>query len=190
METNNKQKTLIIGLVGPMVAGKGTAGKYLADKHKAEVYRFSTPLRDILERMHTEKTRGNMQTLSTTLRQNFGEDILARIIKEDIKNSSASIAVVDGIRRWGDIELLKEGGIFILTSINASPEIRYERLISRSENEGDAQKTYEEFMKDQQKEADAQIPEIMKHADANIDNEGTFEELYRQIEAIIQKYGK
>lgn len=189
MNTNTENKqTLLIGLTGMMVAGKGTIAQYLKDYYGAETYRFSTPLRDILDRMHTEKSRENMQTLSTVLRHNFGEDILAKMIKEDIKNSSNPIAVVDGIRRWGDIELLKEGGVFVLTSVETSPETRYKRLINRAENEGDAQKTYEQFLEEQWNEADAQIPKIMEKTNEKIDNEGPLDELYKQVDEIIQKY--
>lgn len=184
-----ERNTLIIGLVGQMVTGKGTAAEYLNKKYGALNYRFSDPLRDILDRMHTEKTRNNLQKLSTVLRQNFGEDVLAKIIKEDIKNSNYSIATVDGIRRWGDIELIKNAGNFVLTAIETSPEKRYERMIKRKENEGDEKKTYEEFLSDQQKEADAQIPQIMQEAQEKISNEDGFDDFYKQLDNIIKKYG-
>jgi len=75
---------IILALAGEMGCGKGTLTKYLVAKYDAEVYRFSNPLRDILDRMHREKSRDTMQQLSTALRQIFGDDVLSEIILADI----------------------------------------------------------------------------------------------------------
>ena len=68
---------VILGLVGPLASGKDTVKKYLADKYKAENCRFSTILRDVLNRIEVPVGRQNLQNLSTILRKNFGEDVLA-----------------------------------------------------------------------------------------------------------------
>ena len=79
------QQKIIIGLVSKIAAGKGTVTKYLQDKYGASAYRFSTMLRDALNRLYVEINRKNMQKLSTILRQNFGEDLMAKVIAEDVK---------------------------------------------------------------------------------------------------------
>lgn len=175
----------IIGLVGMISSGKGTVAEYLEKNNNAATYRFSTILRDILKRMHKEITRKNMQKLSTTLRQNFGEDLLAKVIAEDVKKDERDLIVVDGIRRLADIKYLTELPHFKLVKITAAPEARYKRLIQRTENQGDTQKTYEEFLADEKKEADAEIPLVMEKAELELSNEGGFEELYKQIDKMI-----
>lgn len=100
------QKT-ILALAGEMGCGKGTLTRYLVAKHGAEVYRFSNPLRDILDRMHREKSRESMQQLSTALRQVFGEDILSEIILADVGQSESPFIVIDGVRRESDIKYLR-----------------------------------------------------------------------------------
>lgn len=175
----------IIGLVGKISSGKGTVAEYLEKNNGAVTYRFSTILRDILKRLHKEITRENMQNLSTTLRQNFGENILAKVIAEDIKKDERDLIIVDGIRRLADIKYLTELPHFKLVKITVSPEVRYKRLIQRTENQGDTQKTYEEFLADEKKEADAEIPAVMEKADLELSNEGGFEELYEQINDIL-----
>lgn len=175
----------IIGLVGKISSGKGTVAEYLKKNNNAVTYRFSTILRDILKRLHKKITRENMQNLSTTLRQNFGEDLLAKVIAEDVKKDERDLIVVDGIRRLADIKYLSELPHFTLVKIMATPEIRYKRLIQRTENQGDTQKTYEEFLADEKKEADAEIPVVMEKAEIELSNEGGFEELYGQINKII-----
>jgi dephospho-CoA kinase len=57
----------------------------------------------------------------------------------------------------------------------------------RNENEGDNKKTFEQFLEDHNAEADKQIPEVMKTAKYTIDNSGTLEDLYKQIDEIIKK---
>ncbi len=180
---NNK---IIIGLVGQMAAGKGTVAKYLENKYQASIHRFSTILRDVLERLHLEISRQNLQNLSTVLRKNFGEDILAKVISEDVVNDQNKIIVIDGIRRLADIKYLKKLPTFKLVSITADPKIRYQRLVNRNENKNDKQKTYEEFLAEQKKEAEIEIPRVMAEAEIEINNDKDLDELYAQIDKIIK----
>lgn len=179
-------KKIIIGLIGELGAGKGTAAAYLKEKYGASVYRFSTMLRDVLERLYLGNSRANMQNLSTILREEFGEDLMAKVIAEDVKNDSNKIIAVDGVRRFADIVYLKKIDGFVLAKIIAEPKTRYERLIKRKENAGESAKTFEEFLADHKKEADAEIPGVMKRADVTIDNNGSLEKFYKQIDSIIE----
>jgi dephospho-CoA kinase len=177
---------IIIGLVGQIAAGKGTAAKYLENKYQASVHRFSTILRDVLKRLHLEINRQNLQNLSTVLRKNFGEDILAKVISEDVRNDPNKIIVIDGIRRLADIKYLKKLSAFKMIRIVANPEIRYQRLINRGENEDDKKKTYKEFLAEQKKEADAETPRVMAEAEIEINNDKSLTELHDQIDKIVK----
>jgi dephospho-CoA kinase len=177
----------IIGLVGSLASGKETTKKYLAEKYGAKDCRFSSVLRDVLERITVPNSRDNLQKLSTVLRANFGENLLAKAIAMDASKLDANIVVIDGVRRFTDIEHLNELPNFILVKIDADPKIRYERMKLRNENNGDSDKTFEDFLADHEKEADKQIPEVMKTAKYSIDNSGSMEELYIQIDKIISE---
>ncbi len=181
---------MIVGLVGPISSGKGTVAKYLQENHDAGIYKFSDVLRDVSQRLHLEITRENLQNLSTCLRKEMGEDILAKAIAEDVEKDDHDIVVVDGIRRWADIMHLKKKSNFILTGIEAEPKLRYQRLVQRGENHGDSDKSYEQFLEDQGQEADAEIPEIIKEAQEIIENNHDLKNLYNDIEKILIKYGK
>jgi len=180
---NNKK--IILGLTGEICAGKGTIVKYLEKTHNATSYRFSTMLRDLLGRIYLPVARENMQFMSTAIRQYFGEDIMAKVIAEDVKNDKNNIVVVDGVRRSADIKYLREVQGFKLVSIVAEPKTRFKRLILRKENPGDENKTYEEFLADHKKEADAQVPIVMEKADLEINNNGSLEDLYKQVDQIV-----
>jgi len=178
-------KKIILGLTGEICAGKGTIVKYLTEKHNATSYRFSTMLRDLLNRLYLPVARENMQYISTAIRQFFGEDIMAKVIAEDVKNDKNIIIVVDGVRRIPDIKYLREIDGFKLVRIIADPKTRYQRLILRKENPGDENKTYEQFLEDHKKEADSQVPIVMAQADLEINNNGSLEDLYKQIDQIV-----
>ncbi len=186
----NMGKKIIIGLVGKIAAGKGTVADYFVNKYKAEVFSFSQSLRDILERMHAEISRANMQKLSTALRQNFGEDLLAKIMAGDVESTSNKVIIVDGIRRMADIAYLQNFSNFIMVSVETDIKKRYERLIKRTQNNDDTKKTYEQFLIDEKAETEKEIPLVMENSQEKIDNNGDLKNLEEQLEKIIKKYGK
>ncbi|MFA5358379.1 MAG: AAA family ATPase [Patescibacteria group bacterium] len=180
-------KKIILGFVGEMVSGKGTACKYLKEKYNAPSYRFSTILRDVLDRLYLEINRKNMQNLSMILRQNFNENIFAKVIAEDVKNDPAQIITVDGVRRLADISYLKEIPGFYLIYLTADEKIRYQRIIDRGENTDDKNKTFAEFQVEQHAEAENEIGPTGQTANLTITNNGTLAELQEQIEKILKK---
>lgn len=178
---------IILGLVGPLASGKGTVKKYIEEKYQGKDCRFSTILRDVLTRVDVPISRENLQQLSTSLRQTFGEDLLAKAIAKDAAKISAEVVVVDGVRRLADIKYLRELDNFFLIAVDADPKIRFERLVLRNENEGDQNKTYEQFLADHLAEADKEVPIVMEGAQYRIQNDGSLDDLYKQIDQIIEK---
>ena len=147
-------------------------------------------MRDVLNRVDLPVSRDNLIKISTVLRQNFGEDLLAKAIAKDASNLKADIVVIDGMRRMSDIGHLINLPNFILISVEAKPEVRYERLVKRNENIGDAEKSFEEFLADHKKETEITIPEVMSHAKEVINNDGSFDDLIKQTDLIVEKYFK
>ncbi|PJA87180.1 MAG: hypothetical protein CO141_00770 [Candidatus Moranbacteria bacterium CG_4_9_14_3_um_filter_42_9] len=178
---------IILGFAGEMSCGKGTAAKYVVEKYAGSYHRFSTMLRDLARRMYIEENRDDLQKISTFFRQNFGEDIMSKVIYSDVKNDNNEIIVVDGVRRIMDIRYLKDLPGFKLVYIEAEMAKRYERIVKRGENTDDAIKTFEEFKQDHKQESELQIKDLKKQADFVVDNNGTTEELYAQIDAIIKE---
>lgn len=177
---------IVLGITGEIAAGKGTAAKYLVEKHKASTHRFSTALRDVAGRMYLDENRENLQKISTMMRENFGDDILSMVIYKDVVNDSNEIIAIDGVRRMGDIEFLKQIPEFKLVYMDTSMENRYGRITKRGENVDDNTKTFEEFKKDHEREAELQIKDLKNQADFVVDNNGSLEQLYAQIDKIIQ----
>lgn len=181
-------KKLIFGFVGEISSGKGTACQYLADKYDAPSYRFSTMLRDILQRLHMDISRDHMQRLSQVLREEFGQDTLAKVIAQDVNADPNLVVTVDGIRRDADIQYLREIPGFVLVYLTAEQKIRYERITSRGENTDDVKKTFEQFVQDQQAEAEQQIVKTASGADERIDNNGSLQDLQNALDELVKKY--
>jgi dephospho-CoA kinase len=181
----------ILGFVGRIASGKDACKKYIMEKYGASSHRYSTVLRDILNRLYLPIDRNNLQNLSLDLRTRFGSDLLARVIIEDIIRDDHEIIIIDGIRRLDDIKnLTKKFPDLHIIGIEVEAKTRYERMVRRNENAGDAKKTFAEFQADDQKEAELEIPTVMAEAKYRLDNNGTFEELYAQIDKIIGKIEK
>ncbi len=178
---------IIIGTVGKIASGKGAITNHVLEKYQATEYRFSDILRDILQRVHLDVVRENFASLSLGLRKYYGQDILAYALAQDIKNDDNKIIVVDGIRRIQDLKYLKEMQEFILVYVDADIKVRYERLIGRNEKQDDKMKTFEEFQNDHELETETSIKELRNIADVTIDNNGTLEELNKQIDKIIEE---
>ncbi|MFC1756479.1 AAA family ATPase [Patescibacteria group bacterium] len=178
---------IILGLAGEMASGKGTISNYISGKYKGVSQRFSTILRDVLDRLYLDQSRENMQNISTCLRKAFGEDILANAMSEDVKKEKSEIVLIDGVRRLPDIKYLRELPEFKLIYVEVNMKTRYERIIKRGENSDDSEKTYEEFVEDHKGEAELQIKNLKKNADFVIDNSGAINDLYSQVDSIISE---
>ncbi|MFC1638353.1 AAA family ATPase [Patescibacteria group bacterium] len=178
---------IVLGITGEIAGGKGTVASYLEKKHGAVAFKFSSALRDVAKRMHLEINRENLQKISTIFRENFDDNILSRVIYEDVKNSEKDLIVIDGVRRMSDIEYLKQLPGFRFVYVDTDMKKCYERIIQRGENEDENSKTFEDFQKDHEREAELQIKGLKEEADAVVDNNGSFDELYNQIEDILKE---
>lgn len=176
---------LIIGITGEMASGKTFSARYLTDKYQAQSFRFSTPMREIANRLYLETTRDNLAALSLALRQTFGEDIFSKVIARDADKSQSSLVVIDGVRRLADVAELKKLPQFVLIYIESDLKIRFDRLTSRGENADDFGKTWEQFEKDQQIETETQIRSLKEASSIVIKNDGTAEELHQALDKIV-----
>ena len=177
----------IIVFTGQVASGKGTAAAFFVQKYGAKVFRFSTMLRDILDRLYLTQSRENMQDISMNLRGRFGQDLMAKVIAHDVERADAKLVIVDGARRPEDIEHLKRLDGFTLIAVSARPEVRFERMHTREENPDDHSKTWEEFLKEEGAETEVLIPRLMNEADFTVDNNGDRESLEKQLEEIYAK---
>jgi len=179
--------SIIIGLTGEKLSGKGTVSKFLIEKYQAKHYRFSKILDDIIERLYLPKTRENEIAIALGLRDKFGNEILAHVLKKDIENNPSEISIIDGIRYWEEYNILKNLLGFNLIYITAPLEVRYQRALVRSEKADENKLTIEDFTKQESGPTEIIIKDLGKEADYQIVNDQSFEELYKKVEEIISK---
>ena len=181
----------IIGLTGRNAAGKGTVASFL--KKSSFVYHsLSDTLRKELKRRNLEESRENLIQTGNDLREQGGPGVLADLMIDSLLSSENHI--VDSIRNPFEVKSLRRvypSHKFVLISVDASPEIRYERLRSRNRL-GDSssweifleQEKLEESNRDPNKQ---QLLATMGEADFNVDNSGSIEELENQIRVILKE---
>lgn len=187
MPTNNK---LIFTFIGQIATGKDTACDYIIEKYGGKKYSFSDMLGDALNRFYLEKNRDNYIKMSECIRETFGEDTLAKTITEDAKKDDHQIICIPNARRPADIKYLSQLPGFVLIEIITNTKISYDRLTKRGEKTDDNNKTYEEFLEDLQRSTELSINEIAEQATEHINNNGTIEELHRQLDKLVAKYKK
>lgn len=185
-----KNKRIILVFAGEIAAGKSAVTEYLIKKHRASYYKFSTPVRDILERLHKEVNRENLSALSTSLRKIFGEDFLVHVLIKDIIHDKNNLLIFDGLRKLDELKYLKKIKGLKFIYVLADEKIRYQRLIKRGEKEDDRKKSRAQFKRDHKLASEKDISRLKKSADYLLDNSGSLADLHENIEKIINKIKK
>jgi len=186
----DKEK-IVIGIAGNIGSGKGAVTKYLTEKYKAQQMRYSKILADILERLHLDYNRDNLNALAEGLRNIFGGDILSQVLENDIREVEAVIVVFDGIRKKKELDYFKnktENFFFIF--VETPFEVVAKRLASRQEKTDDQEQTVEKLKARQQQPSDKDVPNLKQYADFVIDNSGSIEDTHKQIDEIMNKTKK
>jgi len=181
-------KKIVIGIAGNIGAGKGTVTEYLKDKYGAQQMRYSKILADILERLHLDYDRNNLDILAEGLRNMFGEDILSRVLEKDIDEIETEVVVFDGIRKKKELDYFKnKTENFFFVFVETPFEIVAKRLANRREKTDDQEQTVEKLKAKQQQPSDKDVPGLKQYADFVIDNSGSMEDTHKQIKQLIAK---
>lgn len=101
--------------------------------------------------------------------------------------SDASLIVLDGVRRAGELDSLRTLGRLVFVYVHVDPKIRYARIIARGENVSEHLKTFEDFQKDSAHETETRIQALQDIADFVIENNGTLSELHTSIDVLLEK---
>ena len=173
----------VIGIIGPLASGKDSAAKCLQKRPNTPIYQISSELKELAEQNEIPTDRENLINYSRELVSIYGDDYLARRIFE--KNNDELMIVV-GMRQVGQINYLRDNPSLTLIGIDASPEIRFERVKDRNKI-GDPF-TLEHFLEIERKENGKSVQKIsdcMKQVDHLIENEGYKRDLCLKIKRMI-----
>lgn len=178
---------MIIGITGSIGCGKEIVADYFRRRGFIH-YTLSNIIREEIKKRNLEINRKLLQDIGNELRKNSGNNILARLTLEKIKEEDA---VVDGIRNIAEIEEFKKTNNFKLIAVDAPKEMRYQRIVYRDRPGDD--RTWEGFLKLDERdfneniENGQQVGKCIEMADFKIINDSSFESLYKKLENIMEK---
>lgn len=175
----------IIGLVGPIRAGKTTVTKYLVDKYGYTAASNSNVLREILDGMGIPSNRENLGRLGNSIFKVMGNDIIA---KYRLDNLHLGRIVVDGIRYPEEIKRYSEVAGFKLVGITADPDVRFERTVRERIELKDVGISREGFDGLVLSRSELDVPHLVSRADEVIVNDGDFESLKQKIDQTLKKW--
>ncbi len=176
----------IIGVVGETGAGKDTFSDIVKEKFSSVfLVRFSQALTDVLSIFFNELKREDYQWLASSLRDRFGEDILAKGAVKKAKQAQEEIVVINGIRVKEDFDLVKEAG-GVVVYVTTTPEIRWERVKKRKEKKDD-DVSFEKFKEIDSQRPEMQIKDLGEKADIKIENHGSMKDLEEKTLDTINK---
>lgn len=173
----------IIGLVGPIRAGKTTIAKYLVEKYGYIHASNSQVLVNILVSLNMSPTREHMQLLGNSIFEQLGNDAIANF---RVKTLGSNKLVIDGIRYIEEIDCYKQIKDFKLIAVNASLDERFRR--SAIDSIKDANLDVERFHALSSSRSEADVPNIMCNADATINNIFDLDVLKVNLDEIINNW--
>lgn len=165
----------VIGLVGKCGAGKSTFTKFLREiavSNGCSVGRvgFSDILMETLHLWGIESTRENLQKLAVIMNNSYGDGILSKAVFMRASEDKSDIIILDGIRWKSDVEMLKLFPRNMLIHITADPGRRFERMKARKEKLRESEKTFEQFLKEEESLNEVLISDIGAKADIQFEN--------------------
>ncbi len=176
-------KLQIIGLSGTNGSGKDTVGKLLAKRHNYLFISVTDLLREEARKRGVAVERENLRQISAEWRRQSGLGVLVDKAVAEYKKASDNYAgvVMASLRNPGEADRVhKLGGTMVW--VDADPYIRYERVQANAASRGRAgedQKTFEQFMAEQEAEmhqsgdeATLNIAGVKERSDIFLDNDG------------------
>ena len=182
---------MLIGITGTDGAGKGSAVSYLVNKKGFKHYSVRDMIMLEINRQGLPATRVNTRLTGNAMRTAEGADVLVKRALRQVEKDGVTDAVIESIRAIKEAETLKQAG-GILLAIDASPEIRYKRIVGRGS--GTDNVSFEDFLKQEDMEMNDPNPngmqkaKVMKMADYTIMNNQPLESLYAEVNNFLQKY--
>jgi dephospho-CoA kinase len=142
---------------------------------------ISGKMREIAKELELKPTRDFLQGIGKFLRE-FDDDVWIRYLVKKIQNinNDSNLIVVDDIRRRNEITYLKSLG-FVIIRVDSSSFKRKARIEARKK----LSIPEEEWEKWANHLTEVQVPEL--EVDYVIKNDGSLENLTKQIDMIIKK---
>jgi cytidylate kinase len=183
----NKQLT-IIGLGGTNGSGKDLAGALIAQRHNYLFVSVTDIMREELKRRGLPPERQHMRALSAELRREHGMGVLVDRAVDLFKQAGdhyQGIVMASLRNPYEADQIHKLGGTMVW--LDADPKVRYNRVQAnmRANRGVDDQKSFEEFLADEQAEmhqsgdeATLNMSAVRDRSDVIVQNDGDDQQVF------------
>lgn len=178
---------MVLGVVGTFASGKDTVAEYLATKGFRHISTANT-IRAMMQTQGLSLDRDTITRFATETRAREGN---AYFTKQSMVGVTDEAVFAD-MRHPDEIDSLRQryGNNFLLVSVDAPIELRYQRACSRG-RVGDGE-TLEDFRAKEDREMSGRLgshylKEVIRQADIRIQNDGTLAELHAKVDRIISQ---
>ncbi|RME78071.1 hypothetical protein D6774_02340 [Candidatus Woesearchaeota archaeon] len=186
------RQPFIIGLVGPVCAGKGHAGTFLHQVHGYDSFGIGDLVREQCIKEGIPFGRENEDAMGYRKREEFGPHYWMEQAYNRAKRTGR--AAIDGLRTLDDVgyffNLREQGEIrFTLFAIIADQEIRWKRMQKRA-RKGDPT-TWEEFVRKdlEHRQGDIfKIDELVNIANYTFINNTDLRDLYDALDSVVEQF--
>ena len=182
---------MIIWITWTLGAGKGTISDYLIQKKWFKHYSVSGYITEEIKKRWMEVNRDSMYQVWRDLKkQNWADFIVKELYKK--AKQEWNNAIIESIRSPWEVDGLKELDDFKLISVDADIKIRYNRIRLRWSEKDNVD--FETFLANNERERDSDstdptkinLSKCVALADLKLNNNWSFEELYSQVDEIVE----
>ncbi len=184
MPTNNKTVLAVVGMPG---SGKTVVCDYLAKKGHPRIY-FGQVTFDEMEKRGLPINEANEKLVREELRRRHGMATYAILNLPKIYKAleTQNLVILESLYSWEEYQIVKKDfeDDFKVLLVHASPATRYQRLKKRRARP----LTKEEALsRDEAQIVNSHIAGPIAVADFVVVNEGTTEEMFKEVDKIIEK---
>lgn len=179
---------MIIGITGSFGAGKGTVVDYLKKEKGFTHYSASGFIVEEIERRGMPVNRDSMIVVANELRADHGPSYIIDSLYARAEEVEGDV-IIESLRAVAEVQRIKELGGIVL-GIDALPEVRYKHILARNSVKDHV--TFEKWLSQEQAESNQNDPTkqnifgALKESDYTITNNGTIDELYKEVEKFLQ----
>ena len=184
---------LIIGITGTLGAGKGTIVDYLVKKKGFQHFSVRAFIAEEIARRGMVVNRDSMVIVANDMRKNHSPSYITDQLYEKAL-AKGKDSIIESIRTPGEIYSLRKKGGFYLLAVDAEPAIRYERITQRQSETDNI--SFDTFIENEKREMNSTDPnaqnlnKCMELSDFTLHNNGTIEQLNRQVEKALKLIGR